>query len=139
VESLPSKRRILKKRETKGAMIEKKREETSYEEAPCFKKEKRKKVDEIYKLLGEILSKERKEITFSDSAKSDVWPHPNPHIICICTTFSSLTFFFLTPTHYTILHQLIIYHTNSLKFSFTFYNIQGVAYVHLESEPPQKY
>jgi hypothetical protein len=34
--------------------------ETSYEEAPCFKR-RRKKEDEIYKLLGEILSKERKK------------------------------------------------------------------------------
>jgi hypothetical protein len=31
--------------------------ETSYKEAPCLKK----RGDEIYKLLGEILSKERKE------------------------------------------------------------------------------
>jgi hypothetical protein len=41
------------------------------------------KEDEIYKLLGEILLKERKEITFSYSAKSDVWHDPYPHIICI--------------------------------------------------------
>jgi hypothetical protein len=44
--------------------------ETSYEEAPCFKRRKEKKEDEIYKLLGEILSKERKEITFFYSAKT---------------------------------------------------------------------
>jgi hypothetical protein len=49
--------------------------------------------------------KERKEITISYSAKSDVCLHPYPHIICICTTFYSLTFSFLTPIHYTILHQ----------------------------------
>jgi hypothetical protein len=67
--------------------------------------QKEKKVDEIYKLLGENLSKERKEITFSYSAKSDVWPHPYSHIICICTTFYSLTFPFLGHIHYTILHQ----------------------------------
>jgi hypothetical protein len=69
----------------------------------------KKREDEIYMLLEEILSKERKkerkEITYSYSAKSDVWPHPYPHIICICTTFYSLTFPFLTPVHYTILHQ----------------------------------
>jgi hypothetical protein len=54
-----------------------------------FQKEKRNKEDEIYMLLGEILlkerkkarKKERKEITFSYSAKSDMWPHPYPHII----------------------------------------------------------
>jgi hypothetical protein len=88
--------------------LKSKRGETSYEEAPCFKWRKEKK-DEIYKLLGEILlkerKKERKEITFSYSAKYDVWPHPYSHIICICTTFYSLTFPFLTPMHYTILHQ----------------------------------
>jgi hypothetical protein len=55
--------------------------------------------------LAEILLKERKEITFSYRAKSDVWPHLNPHIICICTTIYSLNFPFLTPIHYTILHQ----------------------------------
>jgi hypothetical protein len=68
-------------------------------------KGEKKKKDEIYKLLGEILSKERKKITFSYSVKSDVLPHPYPHIIYICTTFYSLTFPFLTPIHYTILHQ----------------------------------
>jgi hypothetical protein len=81
--------------------LKSKRGEISYEEAPCFKK----KEDEIYKLLGEILSKERKEITISCSAKYDVWHHPYTHIICICTTFYSLTFPFLTTFHYTILHQ----------------------------------
>jgi hypothetical protein len=42
--------------------LKSKRGETSYEEAPCFKRRKeKKKEDEIYKLLGEILSKERKK------------------------------------------------------------------------------
>jgi hypothetical protein len=36
------------------------------------KGERKKKENEIYKLLGEILSKERKKITFSYSAKSNV-------------------------------------------------------------------
>jgi hypothetical protein len=70
--------------------------------SPCLRWLK----DEIYMLLGEILSNERKKgYTFSYSAKSDVWTHPYPHIICICTTFYFLTFPFLTPFHYTILHQ----------------------------------
>jgi hypothetical protein len=49
VESLPSKRRILKKRERKKGREKKeqglksKRGETSYEEAPCFKRRKEKK------------------------------------------------------------------------------------------------
>jgi hypothetical protein len=68
VESLPSKRRILKKKKKekkeekkkkKEQGLKSKRGETSYEEAPCFKM--RKKEDKIYKLLGEILSKERKK------------------------------------------------------------------------------
>jgi hypothetical protein len=74
VEYLPSKRRILEKRERKKRKRKRKRKrnkkeqglkskrgETSYEEAPCFKKRKEKREDEIYKLLGEILSKERKK------------------------------------------------------------------------------
>jgi hypothetical protein len=47
----------LKKRGEQG--LKSKRGETSYKEAPCFKKKKRE--DEICKKLGEILSKERKE------------------------------------------------------------------------------
>jgi hypothetical protein len=65
------KRKREKGREKKEQGLKNKIGETSYEEAPCFKR-RRKKEDEIYKLLGEILSKERKEITFSYSAKSDV-------------------------------------------------------------------
>jgi hypothetical protein len=44
-----------KKKKKKGEQgLKSKRGETSYEEAPCLKKE-----DEIYMLLGEILSKQR--------------------------------------------------------------------------------
>jgi hypothetical protein len=39
--------------------LKSKRGETSYEEAPCFKRKKRE--NGIYMLLGEILSKERKK------------------------------------------------------------------------------
>jgi hypothetical protein len=59
VESLPSKRRILEKREReRGAMIEKKKRWNLSWKASCFEE---KIEDEIYKLLGEILSKERKK------------------------------------------------------------------------------
>jgi uncharacterized protein Yka (UPF0111/DUF47 family) len=58
VKSLPGKRRIIKKQRKNEQGLKSKRGETSYEEAPCFKR--RKKEDEIYKLLREILSKERK-------------------------------------------------------------------------------
>jgi hypothetical protein len=69
VKSLPSKRRILEKNREKKKKRKRKKEqglkskrgETSYEEAPCFKRRKEKKEDKIYKLLGEILSKERKK------------------------------------------------------------------------------
>ena len=56
----PAKRRIIekKKKNKKEQTLKSKRGETSYEEAPCFKRKK--KEDKIYKLLGEILSKERK-------------------------------------------------------------------------------
>jgi hypothetical protein len=56
VESLPSKRRILKK---KGKdWKEKKRGETSVGKLHVLRKKER--GDEIYKMLGETLSKERK-------------------------------------------------------------------------------
>jgi hypothetical protein len=89
------------KRERGGARIKKKRRWNLSWKAPCFEK----KENEIYKLLGEILSKkkERKEITISYNAKSNVWTHLYPHIICIYTNFYSLTFPFHTPIHYTIL------------------------------------
>jgi hypothetical protein len=54
VESLPRKRRILEKKEEQG--LKSKRGETTFEKLHVLKKE-----DEIYKLLGEILSKERKK------------------------------------------------------------------------------
>jgi hypothetical protein len=50
-----------KRKRKKEQGLKSKRGETSYEEAPCFKRRKEKKEDEIYKLLGEILSKERKK------------------------------------------------------------------------------
>jgi hypothetical protein len=105
----PAKRMILKKR--REQWLKNKRGETSYEELHVTKRERE---DEIYKLLGDILSKEIKEITFSYSAKFDVWRHPYPHIICICTTFYSLTFSFLTPIHYTIFHQPWLFATQIL-------------------------
>jgi hypothetical protein len=103
--------------------LKSKRGETSFEKLHVSKKKKRE--DEIYKLLGDILSKGRKEITFSYSAKSDVWPHPYPHIICICTTFYSLTFplpHFTTP--FSINHDYLP-HKLFKKF-LCFYNIQVV-------------
>jgi hypothetical protein len=123
VESLPSKRRILEKKKKREKGREKGKRSKDWKAKvvkPHMKKlhvskgEKKKKEDEIYKLLGEILSKERKEITFFYSAKPDVWPHPYPHIICICTTFYSFTFPFLTPIHYTILHQPWLFATQTL-------------------------
>jgi hypothetical protein len=107
VESLPSKKKDpRKKRREQG--LNSKRGETSYEELHV------KKEDEIYKLLGEILSKERekerKEITLSYSAKSDVWHHP---------LFLDFSFSYLHSLHHSP-STMIICHTNSLEFSFAF-------------------
>jgi hypothetical protein len=54
-------RKRKRKRKRKEQGLKSKRGEISYEEAPCFERRKEKKEDEIYKLLGEILSKERKK------------------------------------------------------------------------------
>jgi hypothetical protein len=97
----PRKRRILGKKE-QG--LKRKRGETSVEKLHILRKEKKDRMK--FRSCWERLyqKKERKEITISYSAKSNVWPHPYPHIICISTTYYSLTFPFLTPIHYTILH-----------------------------------
>jgi hypothetical protein len=42
-------------------------------------KKERMKFTSLWEILYQ--KKERKEITISYSAKSDVWPHPYPHII----------------------------------------------------------
>jgi hypothetical protein len=52
----PAKRRILEEKDREQG-LKSRRGETSYEEALWYKKRE----DEIYKLLGEILSKERKK------------------------------------------------------------------------------
>jgi hypothetical protein len=85
--------------------LKRKSGETSAEKINVLRKEKeeRMKFTSCWERLYQ--KKEKKEITISYSAKSDVWPHPYPHIICICITFYSLTFPFLTPIHYTILYQ----------------------------------
>jgi hypothetical protein len=100
VESLPSKKKDPQKKERRELGLKGKRGETSYEELHVQKKE-RMKFTSYWERSYE--KKERKEITFSYSAKSDVWHHPYPHIICI--SFYSLTFPFLIPIHDTILHQ----------------------------------
>jgi hypothetical protein len=82
-----------------------KKGETSVEKLHVLRKEKKERTKFISCWESFYQNKERKEITISYSAKSDVWPHPYPHIICICTTFYSLTFPFLGPIHYTIVHQ----------------------------------
>jgi hypothetical protein len=58
----------------RGQGLKRKSGKTSVEKLRVLRREE--KEDEIYKLLGEILLKERKDITFSYSAKSHVWPHP---------------------------------------------------------------
>jgi hypothetical protein len=107
-----------KKKKEKEQGLKSKRGKTSFEKLHVSKREKKKRM----KLLGEILSKKKERRSHSPySAKSDVWHQPYPHIICICTTFYSLTFPFLTPF---LLHHssstMVICHTNSLEFSFAF-------------------
>jgi hypothetical protein len=70
----PQQKKDPRKKE-KEQGLKSKRGKTSFEKLHVSKK-RRKKEDTIYKLLGGILLKERKEITISYSAKSDVWPHP---------------------------------------------------------------
>jgi hypothetical protein len=57
VKSLPSKRRILKERERERSKDSKEKEVKPQLKSSMFKKRE----DEIYMLLGEILSKEKKE------------------------------------------------------------------------------
>jgi hypothetical protein len=83
----------------------KKRGETLVEKLHVLRREKKERIKFTGCWERFYQKKERKEIIISYSAKSDVWLHPYPHIICICTTFCSLTFPFLTPIHNTILHQ----------------------------------
>jgi hypothetical protein len=111
VESLPSERRILNKREE---WLKIKRGETSVEKPHVSRKEQKERMK--FTCCWERLyqKKERNEIIISYSVKSDVWPYPYPQIICICTTFYSLTFPFLTPIHYTILHQPWLFATQTL-------------------------
>jgi hypothetical protein len=90
----------------RGARIEKKkRGETSVEKLHVLRNEKKERMKFTSYWERLYQKKERKEITISYIVKSNVWPHPYTHIICICTTFYSLTFPFLAPIHYTILHQ----------------------------------
>jgi hypothetical protein len=58
VESLPSKKKDPQKNKKKKHGLKSKRDETSFEKLHVSK-EKNKKEDEIYELVGEILSKER--------------------------------------------------------------------------------
>jgi hypothetical protein len=98
----PHQKKDSQKKEREEQGFKSKRGETSFEMLHVSKKERMRFISYWERFCQK---KERKEITFFYSAKSDVWPHPYPHIICICTTFYSLTFPFLTPFHYTILHQ----------------------------------
>jgi hypothetical protein len=97
----PQQKRILEKREQ--GLKRKKRGETSVEKLHVLRKEKKERMKFTSCWLSLYQKKERKEITISYSVKSDVWPHPYQHIICISTTYYSLTFPFLTPIHYIIL------------------------------------
>jgi hypothetical protein len=125
VKSLPSKRRILKKREL--GLKRTKRGETLLEKLLVLRKEKKERMKFTSCWERLFQKKERKEITISYSVKSDVWPHPYPHIICICTTFYSLLFPSLPPftTPFYINHDYLSHKLS--RIFLCFYNIQGVA------------
>jgi hypothetical protein len=97
VEFLPNKSKILRKNERKKK--KRKRKKRSKDSKAKRKKrskdskgEKKKKIKFTSCRKRFYRKKERKEITFFYSTKSDVWPHPYRHIIYICTNFYSLTF-----------------------------------------------
>ena len=123
--SLPSKKKDpqkkKKKKKKKEQGLKSKRGETSFEKLHVSKGEKKQRMRFTCYWERFYWKKARKEITLSYSAKSDLWLHPYPHIICICTIFISLTFPFLThqlPHHSP--STMIICHTSSLEFSFAF-------------------
>jgi hypothetical protein len=116
------KRKRKKNKKEKEQGLKSKRGKTSFEKIHVSKRGKRKeKEDEA--AWRDSIKKQRKEITFFYSAKSDVWPHPYPHIICIYTTFYSLTFPFLTPytTPFSINHDYLSH--KLFRIFFCFYNI----------------
>jgi hypothetical protein len=96
------KRRIIWKKE-QG--LKNKRGKTSFEKLHVSKGENKKRTRFTSCWERFYWNKIRKEITLSYSAKSDIWPHSYPRIICICSIFIFLTFSFFTPIYYTILHQ----------------------------------
>jgi hypothetical protein len=84
------------------------------------KGKKEKKEDEIYKLLGEILSKERKEITFSCSENLMCGLiHTNHHLHLHYLLFLNFCLSYPHSLHHSP-STMIICHTNSLEFSFAF-------------------
>jgi hypothetical protein len=95
--------------------LKRKRGETTLEKLHVLRKEKkeRMKFTSCWERLYQ--KKERKLIIISYSAKLDVWRHAYSHIICICTTYYSLTFPFPTLIHYTILHQPWLIATQTLQ------------------------
>jgi hypothetical protein len=138
VESLSSRKKDpWKKKGEREQGLKSKRGETSYEEAPCYEKKRESNLHAAG--ISFYQKKERKEIAFSCSAKSNVWPHSYPHIICIYTTFYSLIFPFLPPvtTPFSINHGYLPHKLS--RIFLCIYNIQGVAEVPLKSEPLKKY
>jgi hypothetical protein len=107
----------------KGQGLKSKRGETSYEKLHVSKGEKKKRMKFASCWERFYLKKARKEMTLYYSAKSDMWPHPYPYIIFICTIFNSLIFPFLTPitTSFSINHD---YFPHKLfRIFLYFYNI----------------
>jgi hypothetical protein len=120
----PQKKEKEKKREKeiKEQGLKSKRGETSYKEAPCFKWRKEKKEDKIYKLLGEILSKERKKgdhIFLWCKIRCVTSSIPTHHLHLHYLLFLDFSLYYPHSLHHSP-STMIICHTNSLEFSFAF-------------------
>jgi hypothetical protein len=139
VKFLPSKRRILEKKEKekkreKGREKEKKgsKDWKEKEVRPHMKKlhvskGKKEKKDKIYKLLEEILSKERNEITFSYNANL-ICGLIHTHISFIFALPSIIWLFPFLPSFTTPFFINHDYLSHKLSRIFLcFYNIQDVA------------
>jgi hypothetical protein len=108
-----------KKERKREQGLKSKRGETSYEEAPCYKKEREE--DEIYKLLGEILSKERRKdhIFLWCKIRCVASSLPIHHLHLHYLLFLDFSLSYPHSLHHSP-STMVICHTSSLEFSFVF-------------------
>jgi hypothetical protein len=120
VKSLPSKRRILKKKREKEQGLKRKRGKTPFEKHHVSKKKEKRGCDP--QAVGrDSIEKERKEITFFLQCKircvaSSI---PTHHLHLDHLLFLDLSLSYPHSLHHSP-STIIICHTNSLEFSFAF-------------------